>query len=253
MFHRLWRQALTWLRITRSVRTLKRAWRMPLAVDSVPEAVYPEELFLALASGDVAVFPGRAARGRPVVLVASPYMPYPLAHGGAVRIYNLMRRAAAQFDQVLVTFSERLEPPAPELLEICAEVVVVARRGSHSLPSGRNPETVEEFRSPAFRAALQQTARKWRPRIAQLEFTQMAQYARDCAPARTILVEHDITFDLYAQLARETGDWETSRQLERWRRFETDGLARSGPRGHHVRQGSRRGCRARPPWPCPTA
>ena len=27
----------------------------------------------------------------------------------------------------------------------------------------------------------------------------MAQYAADCAPARTILVEHDITFDLSQQ------------------------------------------------------
>ena len=41
---------------------------------------------------------------------------------------------------------------------------------------------------------------KWRPDIVQLEFTQMAQYAADCAPARTILVEHDITYDLYAQM-----------------------------------------------------
>jgi len=80
---------------------------------------------------------------------------------------------------------------------------------------------VEEFDSPAFRAALRQTVRKWRPAIAQLEFTQMAQYARDCAPAKTILVEHDITCDLFEQLARRHPDWDTLRQLERWRRFET--------------------------------
>ena len=61
---------------------------------------------------------------------------------------------------------------------------------------------VEEFDSPAFHAALRQTARKWGPALAQLEFTQMAQYAPDCAPAPTLLVEHDITFDLYEQLLR---------------------------------------------------
>jgi glycosyltransferase involved in cell wall biosynthesis len=80
---------------------------------------------------------------------------------------------------------------------------------------------VEEFASPAFRAALQQTVRKWRPAVAQLEFTQLAQYAPDCAPARTILVEHDITFDLCQQLLRFDDRWEARRELGLWREFET--------------------------------
>jgi glycosyltransferase involved in cell wall biosynthesis len=54
----------------------------------------------------------------------------------------------------------------------------------------------------------------------------MAQYAADCAPAKTILVEHDITFDLQQQLlatSDETGAarLEVERQLEKWRGFET--------------------------------
>ena len=67
---------------------------------------------------------------------------------------------------------------------------------------------------------------KWKPRIAQLEFTQIAQYAPDCAPARTILVEHDVTYDLFAQmLARvesQGEEWETRRQYERWLSFERE-------------------------------
>jgi glycosyltransferase involved in cell wall biosynthesis len=86
---------------------------------------------------------------------------------------------------------------------------------------------VEEFDSPAFHAALRQTAAKWRPRIVQLEFTQMAVYAADCKPARTILVEHDITYDLYEQMLQvhkesNDEDWEVRRQYERWLRFETE-------------------------------
>ncbi len=57
--------------------------------------------------------------------------------------------------------------------------------------------------------------------IAQLEFTQLAQYAADCAPARTILVEHDITFDLYEQLLRLDDRRELRREVELWRKFET--------------------------------
>ena len=162
-----------------------------------------------------------ATGGKPRVLVASPYVPFPLSHGGAVRMYNLMRRAAEEFDLVLVAFTEHAAPPPAEVLAICAEVVLVRRAGSHSLPFTGRPEVVEEFASPSFRAALQQTVRKWSPAIAQLEFTQLAQYAPDCAPARTILVEHDITFDLYEQLLRLDDRWELRRELDLWRKFET--------------------------------
>jgi glycosyltransferase involved in cell wall biosynthesis len=97
----------------------------------------------------------------------------------------------------------------------------VRRAGSHSLPFTGRPEVVEEFASLSFRAALQQTVRKWSPAIAQLEFTQLAQYAPHCAPARTILVEHDVTFDLYQQLLRLDDRWELRRELDLWRKFET--------------------------------
>jgi glycosyltransferase involved in cell wall biosynthesis len=168
------------------------------------------------------VFPGRPASAKPVIVVASPYVPFPLSHGAAVRIYNLMRRAAADFDQVLVAFTEESLPVPRELREICAEIVTVRRAGSHALPSRGRPDTVEEFDTPAFHAALRQTIAKWRPGIVQLEFTQMAQYAAACAPARTILVEHDITYDLYAQLlVGDPNDYENGRQFALWAEFET--------------------------------
>jgi glycosyltransferase involved in cell wall biosynthesis len=194
-----------------------------LAGAPVPEpAAHVEETFLALVSGDAAVFPGRLARrSKPVVLIASPWLPFPLAHGGAVRIYNLMRRTARDFDQVLVAFSDRLDTPVEELLEICNEIVVVKRTGTHALPVSNQPDEVQAHSSPAFTAAIEQTVRKWQPVIAQLELTHMAQYGAACAPARTILVEHDITVDLYEQLTRETADFDARRQLERWRRFES--------------------------------
>ena len=50
----------------------------------------------------------------------------------------------------------------------------------------------------------------------------MAQYAPDCQPARTILVEHDITYDLYAQMLAQYEDWETRRQYQRWLAFERE-------------------------------
>ena len=215
-FSRLWQHNVLRLKALEREAALSAAAHQPAAPVPVGDM-----RFLDLVNGEVAVFPGKAASGKPVVLVASPYVPFPLSHGAAVRIYNLMRRAAADFDMVLVAFTEESAPMPRELREICTEIVTIWRAGSHALPSRGRPDTVEEFDSPAFHAALRQTIAKWRPGIVQLEFTQMAMYVPDCAPARTILVEHDITYDLYAQMLAGNDDWETRRQHELWTKFET--------------------------------
>jgi GT2 family glycosyltransferase/glycosyltransferase involved in cell wall biosynthesis len=212
----LWSANLRRLRAARNIDALKFATRLSVSRRRAGEG------FLSLARGDVAVFSGRPASGKPVILIASPYLPFPLSHGAAVRMYNLMRRAVAYADQILVCFAEDVAPAPPELTEVCCEVVIVRRRGTHALPSTKRPDTVEEFDSPVFHETLKETVAKWRPTIAQLEFTQMAMYAADCGPARTILVEHDITYDLYAQMLTREEDWESRRQYERWLRFETD-------------------------------
>jgi GT2 family glycosyltransferase/glycosyltransferase involved in cell wall biosynthesis len=202
---------------------LRAALRAPFWVEPAPPAAADERLAQALGSGEAANWQGRARSrdGRPMVLVASPYVPFPLSHGGAVRMFNLMKRAARDFDQVLVAFcGEQHTPPAPEILDICTEVVLVKRKGSHLRPLTDRPDAVEEHDSPVFRAALREMIRKHRPSLVQLEFTQMGLYAADCGALPTLLVEHDITLDLYAQLLRQNGDWETRAQHERWERFE---------------------------------
>jgi GT2 family glycosyltransferase/glycosyltransferase involved in cell wall biosynthesis len=222
LFRRLWSQAVRRLHLAGMEEPLRAAALIPWRHRPGEAPAMDEEQLLALTNGDVAVFPGRARASGGSVLVATPYLPFPLSHGGAVRMFNLMRQASVDRPQVLVSFCDRLATPPDELLELCAEIVLVRRRGTHYRKSTDRPDTVEEFDSPAFHAALRQTVRKWRPEIVQLEFTQMAQYAGDCAPARTILVEHDITFDLQEQLLRRSpADWELEQQLQRWRAFET--------------------------------
>lgn len=187
-----------------------------------------ETEILALGGGDIAVFPGRTDGKNKPVIVASPYVPFPLSHGGAVRIYNLMKNADQ--DQVLLAFSDDLITPPRELLDICREVILVRRRGIHYRRDTALPDMVEEFASEAFRACLKQTIQRWRPDLVQLEFTQMAQYAADCHPIKTILVEHDITFDLQQQLLATTSEAtgetaaarrELEKQLRKWKEFET--------------------------------
>jgi GT2 family glycosyltransferase/glycosyltransferase involved in cell wall biosynthesis len=233
-FRKLWRDAIRRLNLLAARQTpnpaalaaLAQAWRAPFWIERRPRAKLSGEHILAIGSGLVSVFPGRSPRRKPIVLVASPYLPFPLSHGGAVRMYNLMRRAARDFDQVLVSFTDEPRPVPAEVLDICIEVVTVQRSGTHLLPSTGRPDVVEEFDSPAYHAALRQTVAKWKPAVAQLEFTQMAQYASDCAPARTILVEHDVTLDLYQQLLEQGEDWELRHQLDRWIPFETEAWRR---------------------------
>lgn len=74
-------------------------------------------------------------RGHPRVLVVSPYLPFPLSHGGAVRIYNLCRSLAGRVDFVLACFHEAGETVCyEELHEISREVYVVDADEKHSDP-----------------------------------------------------------------------------------------------------------------------
>ena len=217
MFRELWRDAIRRLQLKEALDVLRE---LPKIGPLPPPAtgLLSEAEILALGNGDVAVFPGLAEKTNPIVVIASPYLPFPLSHGGAVRMYNLMRGTAP----VLIAFCDELATPPPELLEICREVILVRRHGSHYRRDTPRPDMVEEFDSESFRACLKQTIRRWNPDIVQLEFTWMAQYAGDCSPAKTILVEHDITFDLQEQLvANSPGNWELKQQLQKWRAFET--------------------------------
>lgn len=117
-------------------------------------------------------------------------------------------------------------PPAPyspltPVLEFCARVVLVeqpryrAPRWSTLLP----PE-VHEFRSPAMRRAIDEERRSFGFQLLQVEYTQLAEYGGD------ILVEHDVTFDLYGQIARRDRTLSAWWDCFRWRRFERRALRR---------------------------
>jgi GT2 family glycosyltransferase/glycosyltransferase involved in cell wall biosynthesis len=239
LFRRLWLEGIRRLQLNAiegSAAALDSLRKVPTIGPRppLPSGVLSETEIFALSSGDVAVFSGRnkpshTSASKGPILIASPYLPFPLSHGGAVRIYNLMKCSAVECDLVLLAFVDELNTPPRELLDICRELILVRRRGTHYRRDTVLPDVVEEFTSEVFRACLKQTIQRWRPNVVQLEFTQMAQYAPDCRPAKTILVEHDITFDLQQQLLAtlpgETGEATAERreletQLQKWKVFE---------------------------------
>jgi glycosyltransferase involved in cell wall biosynthesis len=169
------------------------------------------------------VLEGRpCSAGRRRVAVLSPYFPYPLSHGGAVRIYHLLREMAREFDVELFSFTDGGdEPESAPLLEFCARVVL-ARKRRYREPrwSSMAPPEVHEFLSPAMRRAIAEERRAFGFQLLQVEYTHLAAYGGD------ILVEHDVTFDLFGQIARRDRTLTAWWDFFRWQRYETHAVLR---------------------------
>ena len=165
----------------------------------------------------------RADRGNPRVLVVSPYLPFPLSHGGAVRIYNLCRSLKDRVDFTLACFHEANEKVCyDELHEVFREVYVVDVDEKRPDPSV--PKQVAEYRNAAMADLIHHLCSNNQVDVVQLEYTQMAEYRKYAGAVPVILVEHDITFTLYSQLADFRKDEAARQEYERWRDFERDAL-----------------------------
>lgn len=170
-------------------------------------STYPQE---------VRVFEGRKCLpARPRIAVLSPYFPFPLSHGGAVRIFNLLRELAREFDVLLFAFTEGGALETSPVLEFCARVVIVEKpRYREPRWSTLRPPEVCEYSSPAMQSAIELQRRDFAFRLFQTEYTYLAGYGGD------ILVEHDVTFDLFTQVYARRGTWPAWWDAWRWRRFE---------------------------------
>jgi glycosyltransferase involved in cell wall biosynthesis len=180
----------------------------------------------ALSRGAVAFRPGGSLeRGlRPRVLIVSPFLPWPLSHGGAVRIWSLCRALMDRVDFVLIAVREKGEHvDYAKLAEVFRDVRIVDIDERES-DDDRLPRQVRHHRSKALRAVIAEIARRWAPHILQVEYTHMAHF-RDAAPqVPAILVEHDVTFTLYRQLADSRPASEADAEYQRWLAFEKQWL-----------------------------
>lgn len=194
---------------------LRPTWLVPWKKD---RSSYPSEV------NEIAGRPTSSRRRR--IAILTPYFPYPLSHGGAVRIFNLLREMAVEFDIFLFAFREQeTMDDIAHLLEHCARIVLVGKsRYREPRWSSLLPPEVHEFHSAVLQVALARIRRECRIEAVQVEYTMLAPYAGE------ILVEHDITFDLYRQVrerlptraARFSQQWD----YWRWRRFETKWVKR---------------------------
>jgi ribosomal protein S18 acetylase RimI-like enzyme len=194
---------------------LRPKWLVPWKTD---RSVYPSKV------DEIAGRPLSSRRRR--VAILTPYFPYPLSHGGAVRIFNLLREMAEEFDIFLFAFRDQeTADDIDPVLEHCTRLILVGKsRYREPRWATLLPPEVHEFRSTAMGGAIERIRRDYKIEAMQVEYTMLAPYAGD------ILVEHDVTFDLYRQVRDRllTRSAQFSRQWDywRWRRFETKWLKR---------------------------
>ena len=159
------------------------------------------------------------------VLVVSPFLPFPLSHGGAVRIYNLCRELSHRVDFTLIAMREANDVvDYAKLHQVFREVHVVDKdqRTAHDKTL---PAQVSASESSGLRALIAQLSQKLMPDLIQVEFTHFAGF-RDSAPGvPALLVEHDLTFSLYRQLAEADSSPAAWKEYERWLAFERKWLA----------------------------
>ncbi|MGH9630482.1 MAG: hypothetical protein ACRD7E_19390, partial [Bryobacteraceae bacterium] len=184
---------------------LRPSWLVPWKKDrSVYPAVFQE-------------FDGRAlTAGRRRIAILTPYFPYPLSHGGAVRMFNLLREAARDFDIFLFSFTESSAPQElGPVLELCSKVILVPMsRYREPRWSTLLPPEVKEFHSPTMTRLIRENTRQHAIELLQVEYTQLASYGGD------VLVEHDVTFDLYHQIREKEPGFAAWWNYWRWLRFE---------------------------------
>lgn len=173
---------------------------------------------IAFSTANVATPRRRAASLR--VLLVSPFLPYPLTHGGAVRIFNLCRALSDRVDFGLVAVREEDDTVDYEKLhEVFRDVWIVDLDEPESSDT-RLPRQVRRYQSHTLRRLVADLCRGWKPDLLQIEYTHLADLREAANGVPAILVEHDLTLDLYRQLAEHEQSEAAQREYQRWLAFE---------------------------------
>jgi sugar transferase (PEP-CTERM/EpsH1 system associated) len=145
------------------------------------------------------------------ILFLTPRLPYPPDRGGEIIIYNFLKYLARRHQLALVSFYDR---PAElrhcdRLREFCDHVEVVRRPGKLSIPAllrclRGHSYSVARHTSAAYRSAVREMVRRFRPDLAQVEVFFMGVYLDELADIRTVLHMHDVAWVMWERLASVT-------------------------------------------------
>ena len=148
---------------------------------------------------------GRSRRqtpGSPLrILIVSAYLPHPRSHGGAGRIFQLLRQVSKKNEVTLVTFVEtdRESEELKNVLAHCRRIEAVHRGGF--IPVSYYPyEPFEEFNCPDLREKLEQVLAEEDFDLVHFEWTQMVQYADLVPNQRKLVTEVEVNYAAHRSL-----------------------------------------------------
>lgn len=129
------------------------------------------------------------------ILWITAYLPHMGIHAGAGRMYQLLKRLSATYRVTLLTFLENEEEREflSQLDGLCQRVVALRR-----MPPLRWQffpyEPFEEFRTPEMEQALEELLEENDFDLIQLEYSQMACYAKQALRIPNLLTKHEVDF-----------------------------------------------------------
>jgi GT2 family glycosyltransferase/glycosyltransferase involved in cell wall biosynthesis len=152
------------------------------------------------------------------VLFVSPYPICPPVHGGAVFMYNTVRKLAELCDVhllVLVDFERQCEAHAELSRLVRSAEFIVRARGLKPALGSTTPHAVAEFRSSDVEWAMQRIMYLKRVDAVQLEYLSMGQYRGEYSRLASVLFDHDVYFQSVGrQIAGMSGMRKAKAQLE---------------------------------------
>jgi glycosyltransferase involved in cell wall biosynthesis len=156
-----------------------------------------------LSASEGAPRPERALK----TLVVTPFLPYPLVFGAAIRLYNKLRMLGTFSDVSLLSYQSWTdEDPAAHLATLCREVVVLdAKPPDSKVERVRSLASLHSYqhrahRSAAMQRAIDEMVAAERYDILMVDLTPMGQFRLPDGPLR-VLDLHNIEHELVERRA----------------------------------------------------
>jgi GT2 family glycosyltransferase/glycosyltransferase involved in cell wall biosynthesis len=211
-----------WLPIRAYLRALSRLPRVLAARITEPRRIFTDEEIFGWARRPLGYFRRFQPRLTPVrtrpeeglrILIVSAYLPHLGTHGGAGRVFQLLRRMAAEHEVSLISFveTERELAFARQAREVCVDVRTVFRTAFSPL-SWFPYEPFEEFNVEDFARALEELLCEKDFDLVHFEWTQMALYSRYFEDIPKLLTEVEVNYAAHrTQIAVTSGPLKKAR------------------------------------------
>ena len=154
----------------------------------------------------------KTERSKPRILIVSPFSIYPPSHGGAMRIYHLLRQLSANYDLVVLCDEhENYSPESKKYLEGLAEIHFVGGRIERPGDIGSRSGRIRSHCHPAIANELKRRIAADHPDLVQIEFMELAALI-EIAPKSVpwAITLHEVTLSRQNPGPNKEDKWETA-------------------------------------------